>query len=109
MAQLHALERRAAMAAGALKTRVSTMSQSLMAAQGRIPFHTKLSQANALDWWSQHRYDQLGQQALAGLDPIAVARLDTALTQHAQDKEALGLPVETDPTAMAAAGGALSG
>lgn len=98
MPHQHPLERRSALLAGKLKERVSTMTASLTAAQGRIPFHTKLPEAQALDWWSKHRYDDIGRQAIASLDPIAIARLDSALTQHAQQKEAMGLPIETDPT-----------
>lgn len=67
-----------------------------MASQGRIPFHTQLPQAQALEWWAQHRYDGMGAQVLANLNPTAIANLDTALTQHAQNKEAIGLPQETN-------------
>lgn len=100
MPQQHPLERRATLLSGKLKDRVSAMTASLSAAQGRIPFHTKLPEAQALDWWSKHRYDDIGKQALATLDPISVARLDSALTQHAQQQEALGMPSVTDPPPM---------
>src|SRR5258708_389407 len=95
--QQHPLERRSALLAGKLKDRVSSMTQSLTAAQGRIPFRTKLPEAQALDWWSKHRYDDIGEKALELLDPMSIARLDSALTQYAQQQEALGMPQVVDP------------
>ena len=98
----HPLERRATLLAGKLTQRIGDIGQSLQAAQGRIPFSTKLPQADALKWWSQHRYDSYGQQALKNLQPQDVMSLDLALTRYAQGVDENGVPQmsDTPPEAM---------
>lgn len=91
----HPLERRAQMLAGKIQGRVADLGQAMQAANGRIPFHTKLSQGTALEWWAQHRYDDLGQQVLQNLDPLDVLHLDRALGEYGAQQEALGLPQES--------------
>ena len=93
--QDHILERRANVLAQKMQARIGDMALALQAADGRIPFQTKLSKGDALDWWSQHRYDTLGQQALAGMPPngcskpseigsvLAVSSLDLAPERRA--------------------------
>lgn len=93
----HVLERRAAALAQGMKARISDMTLALQAADGRIPFHTKLSKGDALDWWMKHRYDNLGQQALAGMPPQAIFSLDAALNQRVAQQQEQGLPVEGPP------------
>lgn len=94
-APLHTLERRSALLAQKLTGRMSDLTQSLRAAEGRIPFHTKMTRSTALDWWGKHRYDELGQQALAGLSQAAIINLDTNLAQYAHQRSITDLPVES--------------
>lgn len=94
----HVLERRANLLSQKMTSRISDLKLSLSAAQGRVPFHTVLAKSDALKWWSQHRYDDLGQKALAGLQPEAVMNLDAALAQYTQQHNEMGMPVETSPT-----------
>lgn len=89
---LHPLERRAQMLTGKLTQRMSDIGQSLQAANGRVPFKSKLSQNAALDWWSKHRYDALGQRALATLDPQSVFNLDAALNRYTANQQEQGVP-----------------
>jgi len=93
----HALERRSALLAGKIKERTSALAQSFTAAQGRAPYKTKMSQAEAMEWWTKNRYTAQGAQVLANLPEVAVAALDKELTLHAQAQEALGLPTVTEP------------
>lgn len=86
----HPLEARAAMLADRLGQRVNDISQSLQAPGGRLLFHTPLSKANALNWWSQNRYNAIGQQAVSQMDPLTVAQLDRELTIYTQQQAALG-------------------
>lgn len=87
----HIFERRAKLLSQRITQRKQDLTKAMQAANGRIPFRTKLSQSDALQWWVKHRHDALGQQALAGLDPLSVAKLDNALNQYAQNNPA-GLP-----------------
>lgn len=93
----HVLERRANALAQHMKVRITDVATALQAADGRIPFHTKLSKGDALDWWAKHRYDSLGQKALQGLPPQAVFSLDAALNQRVAQQQETGLPVEGAP------------
>lgn len=87
----HILERRAGLLADKLKKNMNDLTESLQAAGGRIPFKTKLSKGSALDWWAQHRYDQLGQRALSSLDPASIMSLDAELAKYNQSQDQ-GLP-----------------
>ncbi len=97
MPQQHALEQRASRLASAMRARITTLSGALAAPQGRIPFHTKLPQSEALTWWAKNRQTPLGIAAYNRLQPLAKANLDYNLTLHAQSQDALGQPVETEP------------
>lgn len=95
----HTLERRSALLAEKMRGRINDLKQSLTAPQGRILYRTKMSQSDALNWWAQHRYDQYGQKALAGLDPQSIFQLDAALAQHVNSQEEQGMPQENLPPA----------
>jgi hypothetical protein len=98
MPQTHPMETRATKLAGAMKARIGVLAQSMTAGQGRVPFHTLLSENKAIaDFWVQHRYDALGAKVLATMKPMAIADLDTALTKYAQSQQQLGMPVVSDP------------
>lgn len=100
----HVMERRSHMIAQRLRQRITDMATALQSQDGRIPFRTKLSRNDALDWWTKHRYDGLGAKALAGLDPLTVAKLDNALNEHSKTQADQGLPVEANvPTETGAA------
>lgn len=88
----HILERRAGMLADRLTKSITDLSTSLQAANGRVPFKTKLSTGTALDWWSKNINTPLGQRALSSLDPLSVMKLHTALSQF-QNKNEFGMPV----------------
>lgn len=88
------------MMAGKIKATVGTLSSSLLAAQHRTPFTSKLPESEALTWWAKNRETPLGQQAYLQLPPEAQANLDYNLTLHAQSQDALGMPVPSDPPPM---------
>lgn len=95
--QQHILERRANLIAQKLEQRVQDMTIALQAADGRLPFHTKLSRGDALDWWMKHRYDSLGQQVIQKLPPMAVFNLDAELAKRVEQKQSQGIPIEGPP------------
>lgn len=95
--QQHIMERRSHLLAQRLKQRISDTALALQAGSGRIPYRTSLSKGDALDWWAEHRYDDLGKQALQGYSPLDVAKLDSALNQRVQEMQNQGLPVKTSP------------
>ena len=88
----HVLERRSTLLAQRLRQRIDDTVLALQAAGGRIPFKTKLSRGDALEWWAKHRYDALGQQALQSLSPLDVAQLDNALSKNVAAQTG-GLPI----------------
>jgi hypothetical protein len=98
MPQMHPMERQATALAGKIKAATHILSQSFLAAQNRTPFTSKLPESEALAWWAKNRETPLGQQAFARLDPLAQGDLDYNLTLYAQQRQALGTPIETPPT-----------
>jgi hypothetical protein len=81
------VEQRVSALAGGIRTAISTIADTLRPPGGRAPFTQRLSRTDALDWWAQHRRDELGAAALQAMPPQAIAQLDVELGQHmaAQD------------------------
>ena len=82
----HPLERRATALADAFTKRVDLMA-SMMRPDNTPVFHTKLSDAKALDFWQKHRYDSLGQAVLSTWSPAQIMNLDTKLSQMHLDQQ----------------------
>jgi len=77
----HLFERRADRLAGRLMARRDLLANALVPAGSRPPFTKQLSKPQALAWWGQHRFDDLGRQVLANMGPEDVLELDQALSQ----------------------------
>lgn len=82
----HPLERRARILAEKLKQTVRTTSDEINPPGNRPPLHNQLSAKAALAWWTEHRYDKLGQDWLqkVGATPAQVAQLDAWLYHATQ-------------------------
>ena len=65
-----------------IKARKTLIQNAITPKGSRPPFTQQLSQANALEWWMKHRYDDLGQQVLSNMQPADVMELDRALSQR---------------------------
>lgn len=65
----------------AIKKRVHTLATSMTPEGGRPPFTRRMTVAEALRWWLQHRYDQLGMPLVQQMQPQDVAALDAWLAQ----------------------------
>lgn len=81
MSPQHPLEQRAALLGAAVKQRVHALSNGITPKGTRPPFTRRYSTAEALRWWMEHRYDQLGLNLITRMTPIQVARLDAWLAQ----------------------------
>lgn len=92
----HPLERRAQALAQGITSRVNMMA-SMMRPDGRPVFHTRLSDAKALDFWRKHRYDELGQSVISTWRPDQILDLDQRLSQ-ANEADGLGVPQYGTPS-----------
>src|SRR5262245_44117717 len=101
----HPLERRAALLAGRITSRMTDLTDSLVSAQGRRPFTDLKSRPDALAWWRENRYNQYGLRALATLPPEAVTSLDAALAQGQQQQQDVGMPQVAGQLGVAEGGG----
>ncbi len=86
---LYPIEKMSNLLADRITERIDMLSKALAPAEGRPPFTQQLSKAKAINWWRAHRYDDLGKQVMANMEPIAVLELDQALAQ-ANEAEGLG-------------------
>lgn len=80
----HVMERRAAKLAGAIKHRIEVMV-AFLAPDGRPIFTTKVSGAEALDFWRRHRTDEVGMALLQRMTPEQVMELDARLAAGGQN------------------------
>jgi len=69
------------MLASAVKNRVSALQYGITPKGSRPPFTRKMTPAETLKWWLQHRYDQLGLAIVQTWTPVQVAQLDAWLAQ----------------------------
>ena len=81
----HMIERRADLLAQKMQRRVQVLSQFLKPDGQRPPFTKQLNNEDAMRFWMQHRYDEIGAQVLQNLQPHDIAELDAALAQHHED------------------------
>ena len=75
------LERRVASLSAAIQARRQLYADALRPKGQRPAFTQQLSRPEALAWWQQHRYDDLGKQVLANMQPDGVMELDLALSK----------------------------
>ncbi len=78
----YAVERRVALLAQMIPKRIHVMRQAIAPEGKRPPFSEQLSEKDALDWWRVHRFDNLGQQVTANMDPQSLLELDGALSRQ---------------------------
>ena len=69
------------MLSSAIKNRTKAITYGITPKGSRPPFTRKYSAAEAMQWWMQHRYDQLGMGLVASMTPMQVAQLDAWLAQ----------------------------
>ena len=74
--------------ADAMLARIELLRFMLAPPGERPVFHELKSKPEALRWWRQHRYDELGQQALQTMDRQAVLELDVALSRQIEAEQA---------------------
>ena len=87
MAQtLYPIERVAQKLGQKARARVSFLRDAVRPPGQRPPFTTQLTGAEAVDWWSQHRYDDLGQRVLQNYSQEQVAELDAELNAAAEQR-----------------------
>ena len=79
MAEEHLLERRVTALADAIRNRRQLLANALMPASKRPLFTKQLSKPEALAFWQQHRFDDVGKQVLANMQPEDIMELDLAL------------------------------
>jgi hypothetical protein len=91
----HRLETRAHLLAERLSHEKATIVEALRPEGKRTLFSKQLSKPEALKFWQQHRFDEIGAQVLARMSPSDVMELDAALTQ-ANEAEMYAPPVEEE-------------
>ncbi len=69
------------MLSGALTRRVELLKDAIAPSGSRPLFTEQLSRSDALRFWRDHRYDDIGQRVLERMQPEAVMELDQALSQ----------------------------
>lgn len=72
----HRLERRARLLAMKMQERVSDLQNVV-----GVAFRREVPRGKALAWWRKHRFDELGAQVLARMQPQDILDLDLALAQ----------------------------
>ena len=77
----HLIERRVSALADAILARKQLITSALMPVSQRPLFTKQLSKTEALSFWQEHRFDDIGQQVLANMQPEDVMELDLALSQ----------------------------
>ncbi len=90
----YTIERRASLLAQSIGKRIGIISQGLAPSGKRPPFTEQLSQKDAMAWWQKHRFDSLGQQVTANMDPQSLMELDQALGQKTEADQNSALPGE---------------
>ncbi len=69
------------MLSGAIKNRTEAIAYGITPKGSVPPFTEKKSDKETLQWWMQHRYDQIGLALVSRMTPAQVAELDAWLTQ----------------------------
>ena len=69
------------MLSAAIQARRQLYANALRPPGKRPAFTEQLSKREALAWWQTHRYDDLGKQVLANMQPDSVMELDLALSR----------------------------
>lgn len=77
----HVMERYAERLAGKLSSHIDMLSDFIAPPGQRLPFTQQLSKRAALDFWKQHRYDEIGKPWLDRMDAQSVMELDNALSR----------------------------
>ena len=91
----HRLEARASLLAQRLQERAGILATALKPPGSRPLFTETLSEKDALVFWGQNRYSELGKQILGTWAPEQVAELDAALGQtYAQQPAAAQAAVQ---------------
>ncbi len=85
----HPLEKRVKALSEAIKSRRELYANALRPPGSRPAFTQQFSQQQALAWWREHRYDDLGQRVVDRMSPQNIMELDQALSQ-ANDSELTG-------------------
>jgi hypothetical protein len=75
----YGIERRARMLAGRIVSQKDLIVNALRPKGQRPPFTEQVSEAEALAFWKQHRYDGTGKRVLAAMKPADIMELDMAL------------------------------
>lgn len=70
------------MLAHAIEDRVKAIQYGVTPKGANPPFTRKQSASETLQWWIQHRYDELGMSVVATMTPMQVAQLDAWLAQE---------------------------
>ncbi len=87
----HVLERRLQMLAGRISKERGLLSAAFKASGNRPLFSTKVPEREAIEFWLEHRDDDIGDKVLKTMAPEDILELDTRLAQFK------GMQEEPDP------------
>lgn len=80
----HPLERRSRLLGERAKHNREILAESFRGSRGRPLFTKRVPEREALVFWREHRFDQIGFQRLALLSPIERLELDNWLTRETE-------------------------
>mgnify|MGYP001560637583 CR=1 len=83
----HIIERRVVALADAIRARRQLITNALLPSNQRPLFTKQLSKKDAMAFWQQHRFDDVGKQVSANMKPEDVMELDLALSQANEPTE----------------------
>ncbi len=89
MANQHRLERRATLLAGAIQRQLRIISTVVGPPGERPPFTRQLSAPDAMKWWREHRFDEMGLAMMSKLPVDKQLELDVALSRNIEEEQAL--------------------
>jgi hypothetical protein len=81
MSDSHFLENLADELGTRMQELVDAKAEALRGPGGRPLFTRQMAKSQALAWWRQHRYDDIGKGLVAQMEPQDVLELDQALSQ----------------------------
>ena len=87
------LERRAQLLSTRIHERINAVTAALAPPGQRRPFTVEHTRSDALSWWQDNRYSDVGTRVLKGWAVEDIAELDSALSQYNAERR----PAPVDP------------
>ncbi len=78
----HIIDRRIELLAEAITREVNVIASFYAPPGGQQAMHEQVTSDQAYEFWSKHRYDEIGKQAISQMQPADVASIDRFLAEE---------------------------